>query len=395
MDARSLPVRDERGRFVWTPQKTRERRDLRHWRKNRVEVSDALARAATGCHLLARHDRGTVYSHPGVTRHALALRDACWVRSEGSTLTDGELAALGWIAAADLGLSQGGGVVIAHAELARLVGCSVRTAGTRVRRLVALGLLYRLPHFQPIGLSRHLRGPCVYALTPWVRGLLTAGKFCQAGEKDPDPEKGIGAPRSRPAAARGAGDAPAAGPKAENELYQAPEPKTGQTREATSPATSEAGAGVPEAPEGVRGAVAWARLAKRLQASLGELVAQEATRAQEAARSVPAALVRAWAGLGREEARREAARRLDPGLSAAVEAAMGPAAADAVDHPPRCVCGPCSLRRQLDREARWALDERPAPGPAVPRRETRDDADPSAAIAAALASFELHRGGAS
>lgn len=59
--------------------------------------------------------------------------------------------ALAWVLACERGFSGKQGVVIAHAQLASLLGCCAKSAGDAMRELVELGLVDQRPHFKPNG----------------------------------------------------------------------------------------------------------------------------------------------------------------------------------------------------------------------------------------------------
>jgi hypothetical protein len=66
------------------------------------------------------------------------------------------------------------GFIASHGDMARLIGCSERTAGTRVRELVAWGLLDRLPGFVPGGMVTW-RARSVYRVTAFAITLFDIG----------------------------------------------------------------------------------------------------------------------------------------------------------------------------------------------------------------------------
>ena len=149
---------------------------------------------------MARARAGTVYPHAAVARHAPALRalfrrrraERVTVRrSDGShavverqrkrerRFSDGHLAVLAWFVTAELALGASA-VVAKHREVAELVQCHEKTAGTRVRDLVRWGLLSRLEDFRdvlpgelPLGVLLHAELAPVYQLAPWLRVWLS------------------------------------------------------------------------------------------------------------------------------------------------------------------------------------------------------------------------------
>ena len=190
-DGEAAPERGPDGRYVeWSRQKVSAHRDYREWYSRRVEARELVDTAATGSYLLARVARGTAWAHPGVTRHAAELsalfcvvlgrHDQAEAQKAGRahdgaprSFKPGELAALGWVAALDLGLGRGAGAVVSLAQVAKLLDCSDRTAGTRVRLLVAIGALERVPHYEPTGQGRFCRrGPNVLRVSAQVREVI-------------------------------------------------------------------------------------------------------------------------------------------------------------------------------------------------------------------------------
>jgi len=125
--------------------------------------------------------------------HAYPLR-----RPEGSELRqmgirDQHLAALAWVLAAELGFGRQA-LIIRHEDMAMLLGCSPRSAGTYMRRLAELGLLEPLPLFVPGG-TGHAQIPGSYRTTELARRVFgvrvwRAGQTCQPSETPPtgDPE---------------------------------------------------------------------------------------------------------------------------------------------------------------------------------------------------------------
>jgi hypothetical protein len=57
--------------------------------------------------------------------------------------------ALAWLLAAERGFGGKRGCVVKHPDMARMLGCSARSAGTAMRELVDLGLVDQRPHFVP------------------------------------------------------------------------------------------------------------------------------------------------------------------------------------------------------------------------------------------------------
>ena len=399
MERSPLPPRDARGRFVNSRQKASERRDLAAFKRRRkLEPDrDPMAGVVGGASVVARAASGSAYPHPAVYRHRAQLRQDATIRATGRSLSERELVALAWFAAADLVLSGGGGVCLSWADLAALVGCRLRAAGNYGRRLVALGLVEREPHYQAIPAElrdpkaphrQWTRAPNIYRLAPWLRALLSGSKSCQAGDRTQNATPaGFSAPlRDLPVA--GASETAGASPAASST-------GTCEPREAAAPATVEAGEGPPQmAPEeegrpaqlvdalarlatalpaaGEGDAqpagrpIAWVRLAHRLHAELTkrseDRAGLERLRDLEARRALAAQLELAAATRERPTATAaDFAARIDDDAERAVCAELVRARLaahvlearaqwrDAATHPARCGCAVCHARRAYQR----------------------------------------------
>lgn len=107
-------------------------RNARRWQTWRRECS--LGRVVAD---RAEEGRARPYELGDV---AYALRQAMSRRA---------LDALSWLLACERGFGGKRGVVVRHADMARMLACCAKSAGDAMRELVALGLVEQRPHFVP------------------------------------------------------------------------------------------------------------------------------------------------------------------------------------------------------------------------------------------------------
>ncbi len=101
-------------------------------------------------------------------------------------MRDRHFAALALVVAAELGCKVGG-LVVRHADMAALLGCCERTAGSVMRQLVGWGLLSSTPFYERCG-AGHARLASLYRVTAGaaeifaLRRIKRPGKNCQASD---------------------------------------------------------------------------------------------------------------------------------------------------------------------------------------------------------------------
>ncbi len=159
---------------VFTPHKCRELVDLRAYERGKRDgTGPDLGNCLGGSSFLGLWRAGTAFVPLGTELAELRLTHA-----QGIAL---------WavvIATKRLGRTWEG-LIIRHADMAEVLGCSPRTAGTVMRHLTALGYVVRRPWYDVEGRG-HVRGACVYGVSDRVLDLLGfsgGGKNCQASEK--------------------------------------------------------------------------------------------------------------------------------------------------------------------------------------------------------------------
>lgn len=116
--------------------------------------------------------------HPYPLARPPELREAAY------RMRDRHFAALALVVAAELGCKTGG-LAIRHADMAALLHCCERTAGTVMRDLASWGLVACTPFYERVGVG-HLRCASLYRTTPGCRAIFNigtrkrTGKTCQA-----------------------------------------------------------------------------------------------------------------------------------------------------------------------------------------------------------------------
>lgn len=115
-------------------------------------------------------------------------------------LRDRHITALAWVLAVQRGFGRDA-LLITHADMAILLGCSERTAGTTMRYLAGLGLVTALPMFVAGGCG-HAQLACAYRVSELALKLfrirhgaaIGGGKNCQPSETPGgDPRKVVSA----------------------------------------------------------------------------------------------------------------------------------------------------------------------------------------------------------
>lgn len=170
-----------------TERAERARRDLAHWRRvaKLPEVRKLRKESVPGAMLAARAEAG------GLSRYHLGTAERVLCNRHGRRVTE----LMGWLVAAAR-VTKRMGARLAHAHVARILGCSERTAGATMRKAVAAGLVYRIPWFVSGAIHgrKHDQRDCLYQLSDdflafcesaQIRGFtrrLLAGKICQPRE---------------------------------------------------------------------------------------------------------------------------------------------------------------------------------------------------------------------
>jgi hypothetical protein len=173
---------------TWSRQRRQELRAVSRFKSHRAELEAQRERAMSGSRLveLRNHGKarpfGQVLTHkPEVCRRVLPSTPRAKELGH-DRLSHRDLLALAWLAATHIGF-RSSGLAIAWKGWAELLECCSKTAGTTVRRLVAMGLVISDPFHVPVpgGMARRENS---FRLAPEIlaffRDLNPPGKGCEA-----------------------------------------------------------------------------------------------------------------------------------------------------------------------------------------------------------------------